>query len=426
MHRKNGIWAISSLLLALAGVSQPCARADDWPGLLGPFRTGHSASQIALPNPLQSPKLVPKWKLKAGQGYAGLAVADRQAFLYDRRQALERVTCVDAFTGKSLWEKTIPANYNGGMDPDKGPRCVPTVTDRFVVLYSAAGDLTVLAKADGAILWTRNLRKDSKADDGYFGAGSTPLVIDDRVVVNVGSKSAGIVCVSLSDGKELWTATNYEASYASPIPWSSDDPSGSPTTVVIPTRYKTVGLNPLSGKTLWETPFGQRGPTVNAATPIPCNSGELFLTASYDIGNLTIRPNGSPEPTIIHRGFELSSQYATPVYIGGWIYGSDGREDRGGAVYKCLNPLTGKIAWEQTGMPICHSIAINASQLLLVGIDGSLCLIQPTPDAFAVLWKSSFGKGTYRALPALANNHLFVRSSSGNEGQDSWEAYELK
>jgi outer membrane protein assembly factor BamB len=194
------------------------------------------------------------------------------------------------------------------------------------------------------------------------------------------------------------------------------------TMIVIPTRLKTISLDPSSGKLLWELPFGQRGPTVNAATPIRCKSDELFLTASYGIGNLTLRAKSSGVE-VIHRGDQLNSQYATPLYLEGWLYGSDGREDMGGATYKCFDPATGNIAWEQSGMPICHTIAIQPGQLLLVGIDGQLWLLNATPKQFSVIWKSRLASGIYRALPALVDGHLLIRTNSGN---DNWQAVDLR
>ncbi len=398
-------------------------QADDWPGLLGPFRSGHSASEQRLSLEGRTSELTPKWRIAAGQGYAGMAVADGKVVLYDRDGNQDRVRYVDLATGKVVWERLLPAKYSGGIDADKGPRCVPTITDRFIVIYSAACDLSLLSKSDGAVLWTRNLQSETGADLGYFGAGSTPLVLRDRIVANVGGKRAGVICVSLADGKDLWTATNYDASYASPIELRMELAESTPpqSILLVPTRLKTIGLDPNTGRVLWETPFGQRGPTVNAATPIACKPGEVFLTASYGIGNVTLSTS-TTKVEVVHQGDQLNSQYATPVFLGGWIYGSDGREDMGGATYKCLNASTGKVTWEQSDMPICHTIAIGTSQLLLLGIDGRLWLLEANAEKFDEIWQSNLAPGKYRALPALAEQHLFVRSNNGN---DAWMVFDL-
>ena len=115
-------------------------------------------------------------------------------------------------------EASFPAIYRGGVDPDLGPRCVPVVRGDRVIVYGAAGDLHAVAVDDGRTLWSRQLGTDYRADEGYFGAGSTPLVVDSLVIVAVGGQpDAGLVAVGLDDGKTRWAAIDSEAAYASPV-----------------------------------------------------------------------------------------------------------------------------------------------------------------------------------------------------------------
>jgi outer membrane protein assembly factor BamB len=400
---------------------------EDWPGLLGPRRDGHSLGAVMAVTANQEAATV-RWRLDAGEGYAGAAIVAGHAFLLDRQGEQDRLRKVAMATGQVRWTQVWPAGYRGGIDSDKGPRCVPMIAGDRVVCYSAAGDLLAISQADGSILWSRGLRRDYQADDGYFGAGSTPLVLGDRIIVNVGGRRGGIVAIQLSDGKELWGATNYDASYASPIAWSPrlDEAAAASaaigeTVVVVPTRLKTVALNAASGDVLWEVDFGQRGPTVNAATPL-VSDRLLFLTASYGIGSLSLElPDSSSRVSnvpvrSIYQGEALSSQYATPVIMDGWVFGSEGREDLGNASYRCLHPRTGDVAWEEAGLPICHTIAIADQQLLLVGIDGSLRLIEANPMAYRKYWGKTLANGSYRALPALADRQLVLRSNGpGNQ-----------
>src|SRR5205085_710914 len=71
----------------------------------------------------------------------------------------------------------------------------------------------------GRKLWSRATFKDFGAPTGYFGAGSSPIVVGDKVLVNVGGdrQGAGIVAFSLEKGETLWKATANAASYSSPI-----------------------------------------------------------------------------------------------------------------------------------------------------------------------------------------------------------------
>lgn len=393
----------------------------DWPGLLGPTRNGQADADSALPNVLDgNPKQL--WKVEAGQGYAGPAIAGKDFVLFERIGDSDRVRLLNLDTGKEVWHRDLKAGYRGGIDSDKGPRSVPTILEKSILAYSAAGELTLLNRKDGVVIWTRPLRKEYQAEDGYFGAGSTPLVVRDQVIVNIGSKSASVVCVSLPDGKTIWTSSEAEASYASPILLepTSDGEISAPIIVILG-KLKTLGLDLQTGKPRWEFPFGQRGPTVNAATPVVTADRNLFLTSSYGIGSLLVRP-GQTAAQILHRGTDLSSQYSTPVVVAGKIFGSDGREDGGEGAYKCLRASDGQLLWEKSNMPICHTIGVGTT-LLILGIGGEIWSIESAATKFEPRWTSSLPSGKYRALPAFSGNRLYTRTSNG--AGDAWYCYQI-
>ncbi len=405
------VFFCASLAIAFAFfASTPCEA--DWPGLLGANRDGKASKESGLADSVKgNPEIV--WQIPAGQGYAGASVIDGKVCLFDRDGSQDRVRLVQLNDGKVLWTKTIPARYSGGIDADKGPRCVPTLLEKSVVVYSASGDISALAMNDGSVRWTRKLKEEYNGDDGYFGAGSSPLAIGNKLIVNAGGKKAGIVCLNADTGTTIWQSTQADASYASPIRFQS----ATYEQIVVPTRYTTYGLDVESGKELWSTSFGQRGPTVNAATPIVLGDERIFLTASYGIGNLVLQPSKNAV-RVVEKGSRLSSQYATPILLGNKIFGSDGREDYADGRYKCLSANSDKVEWEQSDMPICHSLGIN-ERLLLVGIDGRLWSLDTNANKFAPLWMSSLPAGNYRSMPAYEGSLLITRSSQ------SWLAVRL-
>lgn len=423
-------WGMCLLTLFVYGLwANPQLHAD-WPGLLGPRRDGHAVPGTMLADkvPLE---LKPTWQIPAGQGYAGAAIRDRQAVLYQRDGNEDVLRLVDLNGGKVRWRTAFPATYRQGIDEDKGPRSVPQIVGDWVVVHSASGSVHCVALADGKIRWSRDLRKEYGADDGYFGAGNTPLVAGVVVIVNVGAKkkNAGIVAISLLDGSTFWTATDADAGYASPILYPSSGSAGDDSqTAIVPTRLTTYGIDPKTGQVRWEFPFGQRGPTVNAATPIILKQGRILQTASYGIGYVNVAV-GKDGMEIVRKGDEIASQYATPVAVDTLVFASDGREDGGFSTYKCLQPDTGKIVWEQIGMPICHTIAIEAqgsegkASLLVVGIDGRVWLTPANDQGFKPFWQTQLPIGKYRALPALSGNKLLVRTSLSPDAQ--WMCFDL-
>jgi outer membrane protein assembly factor BamB len=364
--------------------------------------------------------------------------------LFQREGDEDILRLVSLADGKVRWRTAFPATYRRGIDPDAGPRCVPQILEDCVLVHAASGAVHCVELADGRVRWTRALRKEYGAEDGYFGAGTAPLVVGPRVIVNVGAKKkgAGIVAISLADGKTLWQSTEADAGYASPILMpSSGEGRTAGGVAVVPTRLTTYGLDVETGKVLWEFPFGQRGPTVNAATPIPISTHSLLQTSSYGIGYVTV-DLGSGGAKILVEGMELASQYASPVAVGGLVFGADGREDAGGASYKCLDPLQGKIRWESTGLPICHTIVFGESvfgdgkalvdgkrdapasaTLLLVGIDGQVGAAPASADGLQWKWRTRLPAGVYRALPAWSSGRLVVRTT-GDRGA-KWYCFEL-
>lgn len=414
------------LALGLLIGSPACSALADWPGLLGPNRNGHAAPDASV-SARPKPSLKLRWEIDAGQGYAGAAISQNRVVMFFRDGANDVVQAVSLDKGEPVWKTTFPATYKQGIDSDTGPRCVPQIAAGKVFAYSAAGTLHCLDFDNGKKLWSRELRKEYNADDGYFGAGSTPLILDNLnlVVTNVGGrKKGGVVAVSIPDGKTVWEATDADASYASPILWNEQ--------IVVPTRLETFGLNPSDGNVLWKFPFGQRGPTVNAATPIITQENQLFLTSSYGIG-FAIAQSLEGKTEVLHKGDAISSQYATPIAISDCVYGSDGREDGGIASYVCIESKTGKTLWSESGMPICHTIGIRSEStkaaektsenLLLVGINGKLWYLPATNKGFKPIWSTQLPEGKYRALPALSKNLLVLRTSGGSNAK--WRCFEL-
>jgi len=397
---------LSTLLVAaicLAWASN--VSAGDWPQILGPARDGHAVNEkLAAAWPASGPRKL--WERPVGQGYAGVAVVANRVYLFHRQGDQEVVECLAAETGAPLWKREFPALYAGGFDPDNGPRCVPLVTEGQVVVLGAAGGLRCLATEDGSVRWQRDLLADFRADEGYFGFGSSPLAVGKRLLVNVGGKQdAGIVAFSMTDGKTLWQATGDGASYSSP---ALTKLGGQPL-AVFATRQNAVGIAPDTGRVVFQFPFGMRGPTVNAATPLVFRD-QAFFTASYGVGALLARLEPTGATTIWESGDALSSQYPTPIYLDGYLYGIDGREDQGRARLRCVEASTGKVQWTEPNFGMAHAILADG-KLVLQKTSGELLLVEPSPQAYRPLATATAFESEARSLPALAGGRLFTRDA---------------
>ena len=402
-------YSLPSACLTLFHLFCPCILmqptfAGDWPQILGLERNSIAQDEKLLP---QWPKSGPEvaWKIKVGTGYAGPAVRDDVVILFHRVGDVERVEARKLADGTLIWKQDFPVQYQPSINPDDGPRCVPQILEERIVVYGVGGDLRVLSRKDGKQVWTKNVLEEYAGNSGYFGAGSSPLVVDEQVLVNVGGREGGVVAFALSTGKEMWKVMDLGASYSSPVLTTI---AGEKLAIFV-TRLELVSLKPDTGTVIHRFPFGQRGPTVNAATP-QVSGNELFLTASYGIGAKLINLSKEPPEFIWENDRSLSSQYSTPVKRGDYLYGIHGREDVPGAELRCIAWKSGEVQWKETDFGVAHFIAVS-ELLLVVKIDGELMLVEATPEKFKPLSTYSVTKDHLRSLPALSDGKLLLKIS---------------
>jgi outer membrane protein assembly factor BamB len=398
--------ALLHILLMLACES----RAGEWPQILGPSRDGVARAETiqrewgeATPREL--------WNYPVGLGYAGIAVAEPRAILFHRVEDDEIVEALDTTTGKVLWSTRWPVQYGARIDPDTGPRCIPLIHDDAVYLHGVAGRLVCLDLENGAERWARDTRRDYQFPESYFGVGSSPLLVDDKLIVNIGGpKDGGIVAFSIDTGKTLWQSTGTRASYASPIATVID---GQP--VVLVTGWvEFVGLDPANGDVKFSMPYGKRGPTVTAANPVVVDPHHIFLSASYRIGARLIEITSPGAVCEAHTVWDaddiMSSQYSTSVRSSTLLYGVDGREDGATPRLRCFDPKNRKVYWSAENFGMATLIRAGET-LLAMKTDGELVLVDASSDAYHELARFRLFNNTTRALPALADGRFYVRNS---------------
>ena len=406
-NRSNQL-AVRVLIIAIAmhfASAKTSLFAGDWPQILGPNRNGIAENErLAESWPDGGPTEV--WQHKVGAGYSGVAVDRGRVIVFHRVENNEVAEALDAATAKPLWKATFTTRYVSSIAPDDGPRCVPVVHGDYVILVGAGGELRCVSFATGDQIWQRSMEKDFGAQEGYFGAGSTPIVHDDLVLVNVGGRSgAGLVAFALKTGDTVWQAGDEDASYSSP----TKAHVGGQEQVIFVTRYNVVAVNPRDGKVLFRFPFGKRGPTVNAATPLVMDDN-LFVSASYGVGAVFVNLSPAGAKKLWENDDVMSSQYTTCVYHEGYLYGIHGRQDLGVAELRCIDPIAGKVMWTEEGFGTGNLILAD-NKLVIMKTDGQLVLANPSPKKFQQLATAQVLDTTVQPLPALAGGMLYVRDT---------------
>ena len=382
----------------------PAEPAPDWPQFLGPQRNGiYFGPPPAKTWPKEGPPVV--WQRAVGAGFAGPAVSGERLVVFHSLSNRAVVEGLEARTGKAIWKSDYATDYRDDFGFDDGPRATPTIAAGRVLTYGAEGRLSCWNLETGEALWAVDAVKDFGSRKGFFGRASAPLVENGLVIVMPGGREgAGIAALEVATGKVRWQATGDEASYGSPTVATVQGQR----ILLALTREALVALEPADGRVLFRQPWRPRESTsVTAATPLVVDD-LIFLSACYgaDAGVFRFRSTG---PDKLWTSAEvLSNHYATSIHHGGFLYGWHGRQEQG-CELRCVELLTGKIRWRESGLK-AGSITLAGDELLVLTERGLLLRAPASPDGFKPTAQAQILPSNVRAFPALANGFLFARS----------------
>ena len=376
---------------------------EDWGPFLGPTGNGRSSLRgIRSPWPEGGPPVV--WHCELGEGYCAPAVALGRAVVFDRIGRDVRLRCLEAETGRKLWEERYPTDYLDMFGYDGGPRAAPVIARDRVITFGPEGRLECRSLAAGASLWKVDTGRDFHVVQNFFGVGAAPLVVDTDagplVVVQVGGSrpgsappaperldlvkglDSGLVAFDLATGRERWRASDQLASYSAPIlarirgrgrilAWMRDD---------------LLVVDPASGAV--DTRFRWRADEVfSAVCASPVAGGdEVLLSECYERGSVVLDLAGDdPRPLRQDRrrarpDAALKAHWATPVLHEGFLYGSSGRH-AGDAVLACVDWKGGEVRWAEGGFGRASAVGIDG-HLVVLGEQGDLALVRAIPDRY--------------------------------------------
>jgi outer membrane protein assembly factor BamB len=375
----------------LAAAAMPVA-AVDWPQWRGPQRNGISSeSGWLLRWPAGGPRRL--WTAQVGEGFSSVAVQGGRVYTMGNAGNRDTVYCLAAGTGRVLWRYSYPCP--GG--DQSGTRATPTVEANRVYTFSREGQAFCLNAASGARIWGRDLQRETGAPPPRWGFSGSPLVYDKLVIYNVGTSGAALDKVT---GKLVWKSGAGSAGYASPVAYAVGDRKG----VAVFAGTSLVGVDPKSGRTLWQFPW-QTDFEVNAADPI-FSGDTVFISSNYNRGCALIRLGRGARPTAVWENRNMRNHFNSCVLLGGYLYGNDQN------TLKCLELRTGAERWQRRGMGKGGLIGVNG-YLLVLTERGTLVLSRANPQQYTEQAHASVLRGTCWTQPVLANGLVYCRSHEG-------------
>jgi outer membrane protein assembly factor BamB len=369
-----------------------------WPGFRGPDRDGvvHGV-KIETDWSKSPPREL--WRQPIGPGWSSFAVRGDRVYTQEQRGDDEDVSCYDLGTGKLVWRHRDTARFwesNGGP----GPRGTPTLADGRVYTFGATGIVNALDAGSGALLWSRNAASDTGAKLPGWGFASSPLVLDDMVIV---AASGRLVAYDAATGEPRWLRQTRGGGYSSPHRMTV----GGVAQVLLLNGYGVTSVAPADGAVLWEHAW--EGAAI--LQPARTADGDVLITTGDMMGGVGTRrlavARGDDGWTVAERwtSLGLKPYYNDYVVHRGHAYGFDG------GILACLDLADGKRKWKGGRYGHGQLVLLPEQDLLLVlSEEGELALVGATPEQFKELARFPAIQGKTWNHPVLVGGVLLVRN----------------
>ncbi|MEM6692131.1 MAG: PQQ-binding-like beta-propeller repeat protein [Planctomycetota bacterium] len=343
------------------------------------------------------------WRQRIGPGWSSFCVVGDWLYTQEQRGDNEVVAAYDASSGQERWVRRDGVRFTESIS-GVGPRATPTFADGQLYTLGAMGSLQCLQADTGEVIWQRKLVDDTGASVPMWGFSSSPLVVDERVIVFAGGGSGkSIVAYDARNGEPVWQAGNGMLSYSSPqLEQLFDVPQ-----VLMMTEDGLTSYDPSSGAVLWEHSWPLGG---GAARIIqPKRIGDDFLIGTgYGLGTRRIsvqRNQGSWSTTERWTSLAMKPYFNDFVIHDNHIYGFDKN------IFSCVDLEEGRRVWKRGRYGHGQVLLVKEDGLLLVLSEkGEAVLLQADSSKLQELHRFQAVDGKTWNQPVIADGKLYVRN----------------
>jgi outer membrane protein assembly factor BamB len=420
---------LTLLLLLLPAAAAPVTAAD-WAEWRGPARDGISHEK-GLPAKWSPSGENLAWKAPYG-GRSTPVVMGNRVYLfnaYEKGERLqERLMCLDADTGRVLWEKHFNV-YLSDVPPHRIAWASPVGDPATgnVYAFGVGGNLVGLSGKDGKVLWERSLGEDFGLLTTHGGRTNSPIIDGDLVIVSGvtfswGTHSRGLhrwMAFDKRTGETVWTsapgARPYDTTYAAPI---IVNVNGTRLLIQGASDGWVHAVKPQTGEPVWKIEVSKRG----LNTGVVVRGTDAIITHSEE--NLDSNEMGMMAALDASMKGELKMSqlkwkvygwqggFSSPVLDGDRLYQVDN-----GANLGAFDVTTGKQLWLQNLGTIQKASPVLADGKLYVGTEnGKFFIIEPSATGAKVLDEDQLGTEQQPeaiiASVAVSDGRVFLLSDS--------------
>jgi outer membrane protein assembly factor BamB len=381
---------------------EPSTVDAEWPGFRGRGRDA-IVRGVRIDTDWSASPPVEMWRRPIGPGWSSFAVSGDLVYTQEQRGDDEVVSCYRLTTGEPVWMHGDAVRFwesNGGA----GPRATPTVSRGRVYTLGATGIVNALDARTGAVVWSRNAATDTNRTIPDWGLASSPLVVDDLVIVAVAGQLVGYEAAT---GEPRWFGPAGGGGYSSPHLATIDGV----VQVLLLRGSRTTSVAPADGALLWEHSWQA---AVSIVQPALTADGDVLVVAGDAMGGLGMRRLAVAPPGSARAGWTVEERWTSrglkPYYNdfvvhNGHAFGFDG------SILASIDLENGERVWKGGRYGHGQLILLADQDLLLVlSEEGELALVSATPDRFREIARFPALDGKTWNHPVVVGDILLVRN----------------
>jgi len=418
--------ALITLLISMSFI-----HAADWPQFRGPNAVG-VAEGAKLPDKI-GPDQNMIWKIELPPGHSSPVVVGNRIYLTAFGDKKLLTIALDRETGRQLWQDESPYKALEKIHTiGSYAQPSPAADEQVVVTFFGSSGLYCHDR-EGKLLWS----KPYGPFPNDFGAGSSPLLVGDRVILNQDhDNSSFLVAFDKLSGKPIWKVdrSEFPRGYATPVVWEVD---GKKQLVVCGT-LRAIGYDLDTGKEVWTlrglarisnmTPILGPGNILYIASWAPgADEGERIVTEPWDrmLEQFDKNKNGMLELDEMPAG-ELKNRFTQidrdkDGHISKQEYENMARifADAENSIVAVKPGGTGDITdthilWTQKKyLPYIPSPLFYQGHLYMVKNGGLLACLDPK-NGKLLKQERVFGSANYYASPVAGDGKIYLFSEKGD------------
>lgn len=426
------LWTCGLFAFLLAG---GFTSAADWTHWRGPWQTG-VAPDTGLPDKVEGNVL---WRAPFGCRSTPLVFNDRVFVInYDSKKTKEgedihesiqeQVMCLDAKTGKVLWQYRFPVFHTDIVTSRLGwTNLASDPATGYIYAHGTQGTFLCLDGKDGKVVWQRSMSEEFGRVSGYGGRITSPIVDEDLAILGMCNSSWGdqakggnrYVAMNKRTGQVVWWAT--------PAPFKGTYYSAPVVATINGQRLLISGgsdgsvyaMKVRTGETVWSYIVSKA--SLNSAPVVDGNYvyiGQGEENPDNNVQGRVVCLDASEvkdgQPKLVWKVDGIKARYASPIIHDGRLY----MPDDAARLY-CLDAKSGKEIWNYAyGRSARGSPVMADGKIYVCEVGSRFVILEPgkkkckkLDDEFFPAPAGGAANVELNGTPAVANGKVFFSTS---------------